>query len=127
MKKETSNADLEFRDQIVFVRIKDGAEITTETMEEQWSVQKEMVGRGTYAVLVDGKKNYTLYPEVREYMAAYQPQGRVATALVANKNLATLMIANFYLRFNRPKVPTRMFKEEEEAVLWLKEKLEKHK
>lgn len=42
----------------------------------------------------------------------------IADALVV-KNLAQRLIANFYLKINKPKKPSRIFNSEEEAVKWL--------
>ena len=38
MKKETSNSLLEYSNNVIFVRLKEGAEITIESMEEQYNV-----------------------------------------------------------------------------------------
>jgi hypothetical protein len=43
---------------------------------------------------------------------------RSAEALVIY-SLAQKLVANFYLRFNKPIVPTRFFQDEEEAIKWL--------
>ena len=43
----------------------------------------------------------------------------VAEAYVI-ESLAHKIIANFYMKFNQPKVPTQFFKTKEEAVVWLR-------
>ncbi len=42
-----------------------------------------------------------------------------ATAVVVD-TLAYKLIANFYLKFNKPKRPYKVFSKEEEAIKWLK-------
>ena len=42
----------------------------------------------------------------------------VADALVV-KSLSQKILANFYLKFNKPVKPTRIFTNEEEAITWL--------
>ena len=125
VKKETSNALLEYSSNIMFVRIKEGVLLSIDSMKEQYKTQEEMVGKDIYAVLVDGS-NYSLVPqETRAFMAAYHPQNRIATAVVSNSNLATLMLANFYLKVNKPKITTRLFNKEKEAEEWLRYRLKK--
>lgn len=120
-KKEVSNSLLEYCNNIVFVRIKEGAEITVESMHEQFNAQKELVENKEYVVLVDGTKHSTVSPEARKLMADHRPPNRKATAIVNNDNLAMHLIANFYLRVNKPSIPTKIFKRENEAVAWLKQ------
>ena len=124
MKKETANSFLEYSNNILFVRIKENAEMTIETMQEQYDVQKEIVKNEKYAVLIDGKNNVSVPSETRIFMANHRPPNRKATAIVIKKNLATLLIANFYLRMNKPKVQTKLFKFESEAIDWLRDKLD---
>ena len=42
----------------------------------------------------------------------------IATALIAN-SLPYRLIANFYLKINKPKTPYKIFKDEPSAILWL--------
>ena len=125
MKKETSNSFLEYSNQILFVRIKEGAEMTIESMREQYNAQLELVKNNKYAVLVDGTSNVDVPSETRVFMANHSPSNRKATAIVTNKNLATRLIANFYLKVNKPKVLTKLFKTESDAIRWLKNELDK--
>ena len=125
MKKETSIALLEYIDNIVFVRIKEGVLINAESLNEQFEAERLLSGNDNYGVLVDGS-NYSVIPgEARILMAAYSPKGRKATAIVSNNNLASLLTSRFYLKVNKPKNMTKIFNTEEEAIIWLKNKLRK--
>ncbi|MGZ3885614.1 MAG: DUF7793 family protein [Bacteroidia bacterium] len=42
----------------------------------------------------------------------------MADALITD-SLAMRLIANSYIKFNRPEVPTRMFSDEKKAIEWL--------
>jgi hypothetical protein len=37
------------------------------------------------------------------------------------KSLAQTLVANFYMKFNKPFVPTKFFNNEEDALIWLKQ------
>lgn len=125
-KAETANAFLEYNGNIVYVRMKEDSDVTIQSMKEQYKAQAQLVKDEEYAVLVDGTNNVNVPPATREFMAKHSPANRKATAIITNQNLATLLIANFYVRFNRPAVPTRLFKNETVAVHWLKKQLKKN-
>jgi hypothetical protein len=73
-----------------------------------------------YKVLTAPQINADIEPEVRNYLVQPQRAERVsADALVIN-NLPHRLLADFYLKFNRPDIPTRFFSSEEEAREWLK-------
>jgi len=41
-------------------------------------------------------------------------------AILAGDSLASSIIGNFYIKFNNPSIPTKLFKTEDEALDWLK-------
>lgn len=103
--------------------MKEDAEISIESMKEQYEAQDRLVGYDDYAVLIDVRKNTSAPPETRTFMANYNPPKRKATALITNFILAAQLVANFYIKFHKPKTPTKIFSDNEEAIKWLNEKL----
>ena len=76
-----------------------------------------------HAILTDGRDVAgVVTPQAREYMssAAKMVQIRKASAIVTN-SLANKLIANFYIRVNKPLNPTRVFNNESDAVHWLRQ------
>ncbi len=67
----------------------------------------------------------SLTPEVREWMASDTRKSRVGADAIIVKSLALKIIANYYLKFNKPSHPTKIFNHENVAELWLKEQQEK--
>jgi len=57
---------------------------------------------------------------VLEYMAEEANAYGKADAVVIT-SMAHKILANFYLKFQKPSVPTKFFKAEDEAVEWLQE------
>ena len=125
IKKECSNAFLEYANQIMFVKIKLGSTLSIQTMQEQYALQNEMVGDDIYAVLVDGTNNSNAEPGAREMMAKHCPVNRVATAIITNNNIIVNIIANFYIKVNKPQTTTKLFHNKEDALDWLNIKLKK--
>lgn len=74
-----------------------------------------------FCVLLDTSNGYfNVTPEGNKLLASKEyAELRMATAIVA-RSLATRIAGNFFIRFNQPPTPTRLFASEEEAVKWLK-------
>jgi len=123
--KDISTTYLEFVDGIVFLRLKEGADFTLAATKEQYAAQDELTGNNNYAVLVDATHHVGMSKESREFMAAYNNPRRKATALLTKYNLATLILANFYMKFNKPVTPTKLFNDESSAISWLNQMLGK--
>ncbi len=56
--------------------------------------------------------------DVLEYVAEEANEFGKADAVVIS-SMAQKILANFYLKFQKPSVPTKFFKSEDEAVEWL--------
>jgi len=46
------------------------------------------------------------------------------TAIIVDSKVSSYF-ANLYLKFSQPKVPTRLFTREEDALKWLQEQIQK--
>jgi hypothetical protein len=64
--------------------------------------------------------------KTREYAAAQYRPHVAGTAILIDSKISSYF-ANIFLRFSKPKVPTRLFTNENEAIAWLKEQLQKRK
>ncbi len=119
--KEFSALSMYLRaDGIMITIFKDNMLINIQNAMEamQWV---ESLGPAKYYNLFCGGKNSDFDPEVRAFAA--QTGGNHYTycdAMVA-KSDAHKLIANFYLQFNKPEKPTKVFQDENEAIAWLLE------
>ena len=57
--------------------------------------------------------------EAREFSASREGTRYTIADAIVVKNLAQRLLADFYLKFNKPKKPSKIFSTEKEAVLWL--------
>jgi hypothetical protein len=65
-------------------------------------------------------ENVSITKEARDNAILIEDQSMVgASALIVN-NLAYKIIANFYMKVNKPKRPLKAFGKEEDAIKWLK-------
>ncbi|HQQ94659.1 MAG TPA: hypothetical protein PLQ93_08905 [Bacteroidia bacterium] len=123
--KDLSTTKVEYSDHIIYLRLKEDAEFTLENTLEQHQAQDELTKDQVYAVLVDARNHVSITKESREFMANYANPRRKATAILMNRNSAMLIMANFYMKVNKPRIPTKLFNTEEEAVRWLRDMLTK--
>ena len=82
-----------------------------------------------YYDITDGKlmhfmffaaENVSITKEARDNAIKTEDQSTLGATAVVVDTLAYKLIANFYLKFNKPKRPYKVFSKEEEAVKWLK-------
>ena len=65
-------------------------------------------------------ENVSLSKEARDNAVKIEDQSMLGATAVVVDTLAYKLIANFYLKFNKPKRPYKVFSKEEEAIKWLK-------
>lgn len=76
-------------------------------------------GKKCMQLTIAGKYS-TISKEGREYAATEEAvEFTIAEAYVI-QSLAQRILGNFYLKFNKPKVPTRLFTDKDKAEKWLK-------
>lgn len=116
----THYGTLSMRDDILFVRLKEDLEITSEILEHIHQKGVELSGGKPYCILADISLTNGSTQEARAF-GSDNPyiKYHLAYAMLGNRTGANIM-ANFFIKFNKPKVNTRLFKNEEEAVEWLK-------
>lgn len=60
-------------------------------------------------------------PEVREWCATTSGNNYTHVDAIVISNFAQKLIADFYLKFNKPTMPTKIFKSKEKALEWIRE------
>jgi hypothetical protein len=102
----------------------EGAELDIEDAMLMKAGALQLANGNRYAILVDGSKAFTVSPEVRKLIASfeYSPE-RLAGAFVTT-SLANRLIGNFFIKFNKPASPTKLFSDEASAIEWLNEQIE---
>jgi len=97
-----------------------------ETLELMTKKGDEWNGTKLCANLIDVRDLFFIDSRTRAYAAAqYRPH--VAGQAILIDSTISSYFANLFLKFSQPKVPTKLFTKEEEALRWLKEQIEKRK
>ncbi len=94
-----------------YVELEDAIQIheACEMLTKEEKYLKLIVANGT---LISSKETRAYGAELKE------KDGRIAEALVY-KSYGNKIFLNFYITFNKPKVPTKLFSSEKKAMEWL--------
>jgi len=93
--------------------------IDLDTLEKMTEVGDTWNGTKVCANLVDLRDVSFLDSNARAHAAAQFRDHVAGQAIVIGSRISSYF-ANLFLRFSKPKVPTRLFTKEDEAIIWLK-------
>jgi glutaredoxin len=107
-------------DGIMYVRISPEKEESVELAQKMVKRMGEIVNYKQVPILFKHQEFALPGKANRDYWATKEacPYSK-AEAFIIN-SIAMRIIANFYLKINKPQRPTKMFTHEEEAIKWLK-------
>lgn len=108
-------------DRVVRGRFFPGAEVELADAAENVAATARLTGGRALPALIDLRAVRAQSAEARAYLAGPEAT-RVANAVaLLIESPLSRMVGNFYLGFNRPEVPTRLFTSEGEALAWLEQ------
>lgn len=107
-------------DGIVHARFRERAEVTLDDARENLAVTAELTRGHRVPVLVDLRPIRSQTAEARAYFAG--PAATAVTRAVALvvASPVSRVLGNFFLGFNRPATPARLFTSVDEALAWLR-------
>jgi hypothetical protein len=95
-----------------------------DTLEKMTKTGDTWNGERLCANLIDIRNMLFIDSKSRAYAAAQYRPHVAGTAIIVDSKVSSYF-ANLYLKFSQPKVPTRLFTLEEDAVKWLHEQMKK--
>lgn len=98
--------------------------IDIDTLQAMTEIGDTWNGTKLCANLVDLRDIFFIDSKTRAY-AAEQYRAHVAGQAILIESKISSYFANLFLRFSKPKVPTKLFTVEQQAVDWLKEQMAK--
>jgi len=112
-------------DQIYIYKALNKCSLDIETVKEMTNVGDEWNGTELCANLVDIRDMLFVDSKARAY-AAEQYRPHVTGQAILTDSRISNSFANLFLKFSKPKVPTKLFSVEKDAINWLKEQLAHH-
>ena len=108
----------------VILEFKDNVNIEVEDAKEiDQLIVDELINNNHFVALIDARDvTSTITAEAREFFANDELvlEIRKAQAIVVN-NLHTKLLANFYMKFHKPKNPIKIFSDYDTAEKWIRE------
>ncbi len=105
---------------ILFYRVKQDQVVDVAEINEMLQYVQEFMGPKKHYAVIDFGGNLTSSTEARQIYAdaEYILNYRMADAFLV-KSLPVRLIANFFINVTKPKVKTKLFTDENAAILWL--------
>ena len=107
---------------IIRMSVKENELIDSKDIEDSYEAHIALTTIGGYAILTDATNSFNITADARETLSKKK---FIASALVV-KNSASRLVGNFFIRFNNPITPTKVFNNEEKALEWLRLMVKKH-
>lgn len=119
----TKNAVISYNNKgLLKVVLADYDEITLEDVIAQRKIAAGLTADKPHVVLAVAGRRTSATKEAREYSSQNVPKGRLAEAVLI-KSLPVRLMGKFFINFHKPNVPTQLFESENEALIWLNQRL----
>lgn len=105
-------------DGIMNTVFEDNILITIEDVSGALNWVKSLGGK-KYLNLFEGGYNTDFDPFVREYASSSEENNYTIADAIITSTLSLNMVAKFYVQYNKPYMPTKVFKSRDEAIQWL--------
>ncbi|MCB9195310.1 MAG: hypothetical protein H6598_03715 [Flavobacteriales bacterium] len=104
---------------ITHITVKPDTTVELEMVQNVIKKQREIQKGKAFLVLLDVSQAYGVTKEAREYTAGPAVEGlQIAMAMIIS-SLPIRLLANFFIKFDSPPAPTKMFNSYEQAIQWL--------
>lgn len=110
---------------MIHIHLKSQMEITLDDTQEILEAMRLVSGGKKLPVFIDAGEFASIDDDVRVFSASKAGNIYTLADAIAVDNIAQKLMANFYLKNNEPKVPTKIFKNKSDALAWLREFIKK--
>ena len=108
------------KDGIIHIHIKEGNEMQLIDAIQVVEAMGKLSGKKKVPVLIDCGEFATVDKEVRIFSASKDANIYTTAEAVAYHSFAHKLLADFYVNYNKPAIPTKVFQNNEEGIEWLK-------
>lgn len=121
--KSISFAELSLlNEQFIKVVVNPNSEIHPIHLDEIWNAYNDMVGKNTkFSLLTILPEDLYISPDTKKVWADPERSERKLTEAFVINGLGLKLIANFVVKFHKPRHNVRYFNSEEKALNWLED------
>lgn len=106
-------------DDIIHIVLAPATELEISDIDHIYTAVRRITAADTYYIIVDASDIIASSNEVRDYAARHPDAGKIRACGILCNSLSVKIIINFFLKFNKPVYPTRMFNSMNEAKVWV--------
>ena len=103
---------------VVVIEIDDYVTVEVDDIREIVRMQGELTGHKKLPVVTAPSEFTSISKEARHFMSGNDAAKYTSADAFIIRSLAQKILADFYLRFQNPVVPTKVFRNKEEAIEW---------
>jgi len=104
---------------IMYITVKPDIFVELHMVKEVIAKQRDVLNGKPILVALDVSKASGVTKEAREYTSGKHVEGlQIAMAIIID-SLPMRLLANFFIKFNKPPAPTKMFNSMEDSIEWL--------
>ena len=119
-KIETETSIFYIENGVLYTMYKEGTDVELEHLEENLEVRKDIQQGEKMLVLADVSEVWQFSDEARAFAARKEVSDlTIATAIVTGRSMPARLMANFYIKANKPLSPAKLFKSKDKALEWL--------
>jgi hypothetical protein len=97
-----------------------GAEVTLEDAQETMAAYLKLNNGKRRPLFIDTKTMKSMTRETRQYYAGEEAAKVASAAAIVVGTPVSRVLGNFYIGLSNPRLPSRLFSSENEALEWLK-------
>lgn len=109
----------------LYIQIRDGQELEVEDIKALMQAKDKLCGGKPHTTVFVAGNYSSLSQEARAFASTKEAYGAAIAKSIVAKSLSTRLMGNFFIRFNNPPAPTRLFSNEADAIAWLNEMRDK--
>lgn len=106
-------------DGIVHVHYKKNTTLDLDLQASMRNLFLELTGGKKSPFMFSADEGFSLTKEARENADSFKKNPVISSYAIIADNLGYRMIANFYLKINKPVTPYKIFQNTEDAIQWL--------
>ena len=115
----TAKITFNVQEGVLYFELFPGNEIGLEDSKEHIAASEKLTNGKMHCAFIKALGNIDISSEARKHGSNPKIQENLIAQAVLVNSMATRIAGNFYIRFNKPPKPTRIFTNPEDAKSWL--------
>lgn len=105
-------------DGIARTQVKPNAEVNLADAKENSLVVNQLKAEEKFPLIVDTRRIKSISKEARDYFSLRGRESKTFAFAILIDSPLSMIIGNFFMGLNKPRVPVKLFTSEEKAISW---------